>query len=250
MVDWGWAYDGVNSTIPRNAGPECSHYLSKQRQIIECIVVTSICLAAIRWAVKRLQPLPDTFGQTLRNGPGDNQCYYYHNLNRSDICNESNNNSHKHGILLMNDSAVVSSSGSGVGGGLVMKNASGSDSGCLLTAAKPHSQQQLRQICENGTLVSSSENIPGATIPCYVIQMSKLASDSYYVGKQVLLVTMTFILGLELGFKFASRTVIYVLNPCHITTIMQVSSSTNVSLNVTYRHGALIRREQPHPCSP
>ena len=47
--------------------------------------------------------------------------------------------------------------------------------------------------------------------------------DKLFFGKQVLLVLMTFVLGLELGFKFASRTVIYLLNPCHITTIMQVS---------------------------
>jgi TMEM164 family len=40
--------------------------------------------------------------------------------------------------------------------------------------------------------------------------------------KRFLLVLMTFILGLEVGFKFTSRTVIYILNPCHITTLMQV----------------------------
>lgn len=41
-------------------------------------------------------------------------------------------------------------------------------------------------------------------------------------GKQILLVVMTLILGLELGFKFASRSVIYILNPCHIITMIQV----------------------------
>lgn len=41
-------------------------------------------------------------------------------------------------------------------------------------------------------------------------------------AKKILLVSMTFTLGLELGFKLSSRSVIYILNPCHITTIMQV----------------------------
>lgn len=42
------------------------------------------------------------------------------------------------------------------------------------------------------------------------------------VGKRVLLILMSLILGMEIGFKFSSRTVIYLLNPCHVTTVMQV----------------------------
>lgn len=42
------------------------------------------------------------------------------------------------------------------------------------------------------------------------------------VGRKILLVAMTFILGVEIGFKFASQTLIYILNPCHITTMIQV----------------------------
>jgi TMEM164 family len=47
--------------------------------------------------------------------------------------------------------------------------------------------------------------------------------DHNPIFKRFLLILMTFILGLEVGFKFSSRTVIYILNPCHITSIMQVS---------------------------
>ncbi|XP_046467637.1 transmembrane protein 164 isoform X1 [Neodiprion pinetum] len=42
------------------------------------------------------------------------------------------------------------------------------------------------------------------------------------VGKRVLLIFMSLILGMEIGFKFSSRTVIYLLNPCHVTTVMQL----------------------------
>lgn len=41
-------------------------------------------------------------------------------------------------------------------------------------------------------------------------------------GKVVLLVLMSIIWGMEIGYKFSSRTVIYLLNPCHVTTAIQV----------------------------
>lgn len=44
------------------------------------------------------------------------------------------------------------------------------------------------------------------------------------VGRRALLIFMSLILGMELGFKFSSRTVIYIFNPCHVTTAIQVFS--------------------------
>ncbi|XP_063972248.1 transmembrane protein 164 isoform X2 [Diachasmimorpha longicaudata] len=41
-------------------------------------------------------------------------------------------------------------------------------------------------------------------------------------GRKILLVAMTLILGIEIGFKFSSRTMVYLLNPCHITTAVQL----------------------------
>lgn len=41
--------------------------------------------------------------------------------------------------------------------------------------------------------------------------------------RYLLLIAMTFIFGMEMGFKFAEKTVIFVLNPCHLQTIVQVS---------------------------
>lgn len=108
--DWGWAYDGVNASIPRNTGPECSEYLSVHRRLIESVFVVSICLWILKWAIDNARPIAIKYPKYSAMTP----------------------------------------------------------------------------------------------------------------GRQILLVGMTFTLGLELGFKLASRTVIYILNPCHITSIFQV----------------------------
>lgn len=44
-------------------------------------------------------------------------------------------------------------------------------------------------------------------------------------GKRLLLIIMSLIWGMEIGFKFASKTVIYILNPCHVTTAIQVRNN-------------------------
>lgn len=113
-----WLYDGINTTVPRNAGPECAHYASIQRKLIESIILVTVSIVSMKWAINRLRPIPNV--QNIVNN------------NRYSKC------------------------------------------------------------------------------------------DSYN-GKQILLTAMSLTFGLELGFKFASRSVIYILNPCHITTIIQVS---------------------------
>jgi hypothetical protein len=42
-------------------------------------------------------------------------------------------------------------------------------------------------------------------------------------GKRLLLVMICLLWGIEIGFKFSSRTVIFLLNPCHVTTALQVT---------------------------
>ena len=43
------------------------------------------------------------------------------------------------------------------------------------------------------------------------------------VGKRILLLLMCLTFGIELGFKFATRQMIWIGNPCHLATMMQVS---------------------------
>ena len=43
-------------------------------------------------------------------------------------------------------------------------------------------------------------------------------------GKKILLVALCITFGIELGYKLSTKQLIYLLNPCHIITVLQVSS--------------------------
>lgn len=109
-MHWGWAYDGVNGSIPRNTGPECVQYLSTRRHIAESAILVPCMFILLKYTYDKLTP----------------------------------------------------------------------------------------------------------------IQINYSALDKVHTGKQTLLIMMSALLGLEMGFKLCTRTAIYILNPCHITSMIQV----------------------------
>ncbi|GJQ70019.1 hypothetical protein Trydic_g22510 [Trypoxylus dichotomus] len=57
-------------------------------------------------------------------------------------------------------------------------------------------------------------------------------------GRRALLVLMSLIWGMEIGYKFSSSTVIYLLNPCHVTTAIQIyllAASPNKIVTAVFR---------------
>jgi len=59
------------------------------------------------------------------------------------------------------------------------------------------------------------KNIPTATEP------SKVSSKNSIV-RTVLLISLVFTFGLEVGFKLASKTMVWIVNPCHLITLLQI----------------------------
>jgi len=55
-------------------------------------------------------------------------------------------------------------------------------------------------------------------------------STMHRTGRRLLIAFMCLTFGIELGFKFATRQMIWILNPCHIVTMIQVRRERKPSL--------------------
>jgi len=51
------------------------------------------------------------------------------------------------------------------------------------------------------------------------------------IGRRILLMAMCLIFGAEIGFKLASRQMIWILNQCHVITVLQVMNNIAFYLN-------------------
>ena len=64
-------------------------------------------------------------------------------------------------------------------------------------------------------------------------------NQQYSLLRLVLLVSLSFVFGIEVGYKFASKQLIWLLNPCHVTSFLQIylltvpsHQTNNVSFDV------------------
>lgn len=195
-MHFGWAYDGVNGTVPRNTGPECAGYLTPSRRLLESVIVIPVCLLTIKLAVARLKPITfrrnTPFIATPQQHHGSSLGFRSSSI--SHLANAGNHNLQHHYQRI----------GGGSGHHLEPDHRE------LLLHQTHHRRSSSVEYCSCHRCSNAAHN-PTA-----------LEGEAPSWAKQLLLVTMTLTLGVELGFKFATRTVIYILNPCHITTLIQI----------------------------
>ena len=55
-----------------------------------------------------------------------------------------------------------------------------------------------------------------------ISQLQPHHHTQYSLLRMVLLVSLSFCFGIEVGYKFSSKQLIWLLNPCHITTMAQI----------------------------
>jgi len=61
--------------------------------------------------------------------------------------------------------------------------------------------------------------------------MPVVPSTMHRTGRRMLIAIMCLMFGIELGFKFATRQMIWILNPCHIVTLIQVHNMSPYSVS-------------------
>ena len=84
----------------------------------------------------------------------------------------------------------------------------------------PHKQKIVETVAFSLlALVWLAWSYPRIKLPERLPEPSRIDSTM----KRVVLMAMCLIFGIELGFKFASHQFIWILNPCHIISMMQVS---------------------------
>lgn len=197
----GWAYDGVNASVPRNTGPECAGFLTPSQKLLETVILLPLSAIAIKLAIARLKPITfrrnTPFISTPNLQPATGGTLGFRSSSISHLASSSNHN-------LQHHYQRVGPSGHHLE----------PDHRELLLQQHHHRRSSSVEYCSCHRCAASHH--PTA------VNSAALDGEAPSWAKQALLITMTLTLGVELGFKFATRTVIYILNPCHITTMLQI----------------------------
>lgn len=211
----GWAYDGVNASVPRNTGPECAGFLTPSQKLVESMILLPLAAIAFKLAIARLKPItfrrntPFISTPNLQPGTGGGTLGF-RSSSISHLASSSNHN-------LQHHYQRVGPSGHHLE----------PDHRELLLQQHHHRRSSSVEYCSCHRCAASHHPVAANS--------AALDGEAPSWAKQALLITMTLTIGVELGFKFATRTVIYILNPCHITTMLQVRKppSHNLKTPVT-----------------
>uniref|UniRef100_A0A8D7ZXH8 Transmembrane protein 164 n=2 Tax=Culex pipiens TaxID=7175 RepID=A0A8D7ZXH8_CULPI len=198
----GWAYDGVNASVPRNTGPECAGFLTPSQKLVESMILLPLAAIAFKLAIARLKPItfrrntPFISTPNLQPGTGGGTLGF-RSSSISHLASSSNHNQQHH-------YQRVGPSGHHLE----------PDHRELLLQQHHHRRSSSVEYCSCHRCAASHHPVAA--------NAAALDGEAPSWAKQALLITMTLTIGVELGFKFATRTVIYILNPCHITTMLQI----------------------------
>lgn len=92
---------------------------------------------------------------------------------------------------------------------------------CSYSPSKSPMRSSVSRCDEDAEMLLKQTLQPPSHVSSFQLQQPT-ASKATSTIRYLLLIAMTFIFGMEMGFKFAVKTVIFVLNPCHLQTIVQV----------------------------
>ena len=68
LREWfGWAYEGVDPTLPGNGGEECIGFIPREQKILETIVLATVSFLEIVFAYSRIT-LPEKIAPPERGG--------------------------------------------------------------------------------------------------------------------------------------------------------------------------------------
>ncbi|KAJ1197503.1 hypothetical protein NDU88_001360 [Pleurodeles waltl] len=255
MLDW--LYGGVDPSFEGNGGPECAAFLSPGQRLLESLVLLCLSLLEAGLALRRITQPPEEQGGCREHVPAREACPCQGNVVAKEgrLCQSS---MHCHGGCTGRELAVAGEDqrcqvgcGNKDAAGTAERLCQGAwdhnSKGPFDHNNKPltpecaptgnHQHEPPKDQCDGVTkdtqddgagyregrmsndhkgVMARDQNAMVASWP----RGPPVRQES--LGKNLLLVAMCLTFGIEVGFKFATKTVIYLLNPCHVVTMMQI----------------------------